>query len=567
MKSRGRDTIACLVLVTMVCPLLCVATASDTRDQLTVQHLFDANIPEIVDNRYFQPIGTTGPSSHRLSGTLHFTETRMTTRHPDSDWKGGGQTYFPAFSLEVISHEDHLIPLERGIILSGEIHQSFWNIIVSPGKIWRETGDNGYSRAALPFTLTDSYIGQTRNGVATFVFNNVEISPVAMQITQESAPVVDYVQTDFRASIPLDYEPEELPERERTIQEFQKELAAMMPTRPWSELPDAELTRSLFSLMVAPDAVSAGALIIDDVLYVQPVETRSAGAFPFPQAMRHGVFSVTKTLATSLSMLYVAERYGEQVFNTLITDYVPELASHPGWSGVTFEHALGMVTGVEAVDSGARMVPYLRARSAVQKLAAIRDFPDAPPRPGETFHYASTNTFVLSYALNQYVKAREGPDADYWTLVRQDVLEPMGIPHVPVSRTVEADGSLGVPQAGYGAYPTLGETARIAKLFRDEGVFEGRQLLHKGRVREAMHRTSRRGFDAGSGRRYLHAMWLLPIDTRSCGGIDVPTMSGLGGNLILFPPSGLIAIRFADADDYQPEPMVWAAEHYRSSCH
>jgi hypothetical protein len=59
----------------------------------------------------------------------------------------------------------------------------------------------------------------------------------------------------------------------------------------------------------------------------------------------------------------------------------------------------------------------------------------------------------------------------------------------------------------------------------------------------------------------------MAIIANSCGGIDVPTMSGLGGNLILFPPSGLIAIRFADADNYQPEPMVWAAEHYRSSCH
>jgi CubicO group peptidase (beta-lactamase class C family) len=489
----------------------------------------------------------------------------MTTSHPDTDWKGRGQTYFPEFTLDVTTHQDHLIPLERGIILSGEVNQSFWNIIVAPGKIWSEPGDNGYTRAALPFTLTDSYIGQARNGVATFVFNNLEVSPVAIQITQETAARVDYIQTEFRASVPLDYEPAELPEREQTIQTFQRELDARLPVRPWSDLPDAEMLQTLFNMLLMPDAISAAALIVDDVLYVQPVQTRAAGVFPYPQSMRHGVFSVTKTLAMSLSMLYAAERYGEQVFNTLITDYVPELASHPGWAGVTFEHALGMVTGVEAVDSGARMVPYLRARTALQKIAAISHFPDAPPRPGESFFYASTNTFVLSYALNQYVRAHEGPDADYWTLVKENVLEPMGIPYVPVSRTAESDGSLGVPQAGYGAYPTVEETAKIAKLFRDEGAFEGRQLLHRGKTREAMHRASRRGYDAGSGRDYLHAMWLLPVDTQRCD-IQVPTMSGLGGNLVLFLPSGLIAIRFADADNYEPEPMVYAAEAYRSSC-
>ena len=211
--------------------------------------------------------------------------------------------------MQVITHEGHLIPLERGIILSGEIQQSFWNIIVAPGKIWRETGDNGYSRAALPFTLTDSYIGQARNGVATFVFNDAEVSPVAIQITQETAPLVDYYQAEFRASIPVDYESAELPEREKYIQEFQEELAGQLAVQPWSELADADATRALFNLFLTQDDVSAAALIIDDVLYVQPVETRSAGPFPYPQSMRHGVFSVTKTLAMSLSMLYVAEIY------------------------------------------------------------------------------------------------------------------------------------------------------------------------------------------------------------------------------------------------------------------
>jgi hypothetical protein len=60
-------------------------------------------------------------------------------------------------------------------------------------------------------------------------------------------------------------------------------------------------------------------------------------------------------------------------------------------------------------------------------------------------------------------------------------------------------------------------------------------------------------------------MWLYGTESGGCR-FQVPAMSGLGGNLVLFLPSGLIAIRFTDADNYQITTMVNAAEHYRSSC-
>ena len=180
-------------------------------------------------------------------------------------------------------------------------------------------------------------------------------------------------------------------------------------------------------------------MVKDGVLYMPPVETRAAGAYPYPERMRHGVFSVTKTLVMGLSMFYAAEKYGEQVFDSLITDYAPVLADHPGWRGVTFEHALGMATGTHAEDEGPEAVPFILAKSAYEKLETIRALPDAPPAPGEVFDYASCHTFALSYALNQYVKSREGPQADYWQMVRDDVLHPLGIPHLPVTRTIESD--------------------------------------------------------------------------------------------------------------------------------
>ncbi|MCP4223945.1 MAG: hypothetical protein GY773_11425, partial [Actinomycetia bacterium] len=79
--------------------------------------------------------------------------------------------------------------------------------------------------------------------------------------------------------------------------------------------------------------LSAVALLMDGQLYQQEVATRS-GPHPWPQWMRHGVFSVTKTMGLGLSMLYLAQRYGDQVFEDLDHDGVFG-AGEPGVPGVT----------------------------------------------------------------------------------------------------------------------------------------------------------------------------------------------------------------------------------------
>ena len=57
----------------------------------------------------------------------------------------------------------------------------------------------------------------------------------------------------------------------------------------------------------------------------------------------------------ALALFYLAERYGENIFDEFVTNNVPALADHPAWQGVTFSHTLNMATGTEgseAVQSG-----------------------------------------------------------------------------------------------------------------------------------------------------------------------------------------------------------------------
>jgi hypothetical protein len=539
------------------------------RDLLNVDSLFGGPSPGVVHNAYFTSIGEARAPSHALCGTLHFAETAMATTHHDSDWMGSGQTLFPAFSLPVVARDGWLIPLERGLILSGHgaggTGRSAWNVIANPGRVWEEPADAGYSRAAFPFTFTDNYVGQARNGLATFVFDRTEVSPAAIQITQETAPNEEYLRVDFSALVPITWEPECPAGAEAAAAAFGRERGARLPLRPWSSLPDAGTSRATSRNGFADTDLSAVALLMEGQLYQQEVATRS-GPHPWPEWMRHGVYSVTKTMGLGLSMLYLAGRYGDGVFQERIVDHVPELAGHVGWQGVTFEHTLNMMTGVVGAERGAAITPYIRARSAAAKLAAIAPVPDDSAAPGTEFAYYSTHSFVLSQAMNNYVRAREGPTADYWTMVRQEVLERIGIPHLPISRSFETDGRLGTPIMGWGSYPDVDAAAKVAQLLQDEGAHGGRQLLSRVKTREALRRTGHPGHATGHpSERYLHSVWTVRTDTGSCT-IDVPVMSGYGGNHVMMLPSGLSVVRFMDAGDYEVRYATRAAEMYRSSC-
>jgi CubicO group peptidase (beta-lactamase class C family) len=534
------------------------------RDKLSLDDLMSGSFPEIVHNDYFMAVGSDAAAVHPFSGVIHFSETAMDTNHSTSTWAGGGMRIFPGFSVRMISYDEYLIPLNRGIIVSGDQQNSFWNIILSPGRIWQESGDNGYSRASFPFTFTDNYIGQARNGLATFVYNATDISDVAIQITQETSPVDDYEIANFKAMVPVEYDPRLFEDADRHILEFEKEMAARPPVRAWSDLPLGGFTAEFFRGGLPPDEVSMAALLLDGVLYVQPAYTRS-GPYPYPLEMRHGVFSCTKSLVMGLSMFFAAERYGEDMFYEKIVDYVPALADHPGWQGVTFEDTLCMVTGTQGGDEGDYIGPFILERSAEDKIAAVSELPDAVPAPGTVFNYASTNTFVISYALNQYVKAMEGPDADYWSMVKENVLRPLGIPHLPVALTIEGESKLGIPVGGWGSYPTVIEAVKIGQLLHDEGKLRRKQVLNEWRVKEALYRTFRSGYDAGTAyglpQEYLHSMWINNIGL-SIGVVTVPSMNGHGGNFVVIFPSGVIAIRFSDSNFYDISYMAAVAEFY-----
>ncbi|MCB1020453.1 MAG: serine hydrolase [Bryobacterales bacterium] len=521
---------------------------------MTVDQLTAPDVLPLLDMSFFARPDWARESVEPFSGTVRFGEAEMVA--PKTREAYPGEDLFPSFTVELSSHDQTLIPRRRGLIDTRPEGESYWDVFVGDGAVWREEGDGGWSRASLPLNLVARYVGEVRNCVATFVYREDAMSNVAVQCSQETA-VLDAQQLgDVRAMAPAAYEPRSLPDG--------KPEASRIPTAPLAEIDRERAVADHFDRTIWTNAsTSLGAVYLDGTLYVHPPRTRH-GVYPYPGAMRHGVFSVTKSMAGALAMFYFAERYGEEIFEARIADYVPAFADLREWQGVTFSQTLNMVTGVRSGED----LLYEPLELAPDKEAAIGNiaqFGDFPEAPGEKFNYATTNTFVLSYALENYVKEREDDGVHYWDLVRENVLDPIGAGDFGLLLTRDEDPSQRIPILGLGAYPNLDNAAKIARLLANEGEHEGRQLLSRRRVREALGRAGWEGYAAFEGLRYSHSFWLKIVRTGGCD-VRVAYMEGLGDNRVIFFPSGLISFQFTDELDKELDEMVRAVEGIRSSC-
>ncbi len=537
------------------------------RDQLTVDQLQKDSTPSLIDMSFFAKPEWAGEAAHNFSGSISFKDTELI--FPKERDPYSGENIFPEFTIAFVSHGVELIPTRKDKISTRKQSKSLWDVIVGTGAVWQEKEDGEWSRASFPLTLTDRYIGQARNCVATFVYKPQVMSNVYVQCSQETADLNDHQVGNIRVMLQTEYESGLNADSTQVIEQHKQFESQKLPVYPLSAIDTNNEIANYFEKSLHTNApTSVGAVLMDGKLYVHPPKTRH-GLYPYPNEMRHGVYSVTKSMAGALSLLYFAERYGEEIFDELITEYVPALADHPGWQGVTFSHALNMVTGTVGSEQSEHLFEILiKARTAEESIQNIATLGDASAAPGETFNYASTNLFVLSYALQNYVEEKEGKQTNYWDLVNENVLEPIGAEYFTVRQTLETHGSKGIPILAYGALPTLDEAAKIAFLLSNEGSYQGQQLLHKEKTREALGRTPWVGYITDNdyrGSRYRHSFWSKTIRSPKCD-VEVSYMLGYGGNYAWFFPSGVIAIRFMDEYDLDFRNLVRAVEKVRSSC-
>jgi hypothetical protein len=553
-----------------------VRSSGTTRDRILASELLATWTGDgPVHNDYFMPIGSTEPARHSLHGTLTIPALKLSSAH---DGCAGLASPSPAFTIEFFTHGDHLVPAIRTIIWSSD-HR--FGIVLSPGRIWSEPGDHDLSRASFPFAIVNPIDNGTLNGLATFLFDDARASNLRVQITQETMP---WARDDYWGQVPMTYAPTTIPDEARLRAQFETEERLESPIKPWFALPVGAPSPALdaFDGSAVPDDISVSGFVIDGVVYAKNCNTRT-GPYPYCRHMRHGVFSVTKSLGAAVALLRLAAKYGDGVFEEKIADHVRVTATHDGWKDVTFADALSMAVPIGDIgprrdwpdpapdENQPKMLAWLiKARTAQEKLDHGFNYGRYSWERGEVVRYNTIVTFTLAAAMDAYLKRKEGPNAHLWDMVTDEVYRPIGILHAPMMHTIEPDGNRGIPILGYGLTPTIDDLAKLVNLLQARGQHHGTQILSAAKIDEALRRTatglSTRVPSRFGDQRYHLSFWSLPYRTALGCNFHVPYMWGYGGNFVVLLPNGVSAFRFADGNIHDPETMILAGEAIRPFC-
>ena len=536
-------------------------------------------------NEHFMPAKDSRDALHVFSGTITIPEMPMQTAPVAIEpgiIHGKVTQLFPGVTLEFFSDGTHLVPAVRDLI-QPKNSKSFWQIQVEPGRVWSEPGDSGMSRASFPFMLTGDVEGDAYNGVATFLYDDSSISSLRYQVVQQSTPY--FIQTWFVAwgHGQVQYRPAEVAGRDQLTREFRQEMSDRVPVRPWSDLEKTYDPAWLadFDSSIDPALVTTSGLIIDGVVYTHPART-PYGDYPYPEEMRHGVWSVTKSELAMVAMLRMAQKYGDEIFALKIRDYLNVTADHDGWDEVTFGDALNMATGIGAgslnvepnnIDDGyiegdeESYNAWYLAPGRDAMLAEVFKRPKYPWGPGKYVRYCDRDTFTLSAAMDSLLKSREGADANLWDMMNEEVYKPIGIHHMSTKFTTEPDGSQGIPFLGWALFMTVDDIAKIALLLQNGGQHEGSQILSPGKLAEALYQTEIRGLPTGAKNEYgdnsYHmSFWHTPFVTESGLTTSVAEMHGWGGMLVALMPDGITGFRIGNGGTRSLE-MIRAANRIR----
>lgn len=499
----------------------------------------------------------------------------------DSEWK-----HLPEFSLQFVQSGSYLIPAVQGLVITGS---PAWNYIVGPGRVWREDRDEGYSRASFPFALVQRNQNCVHNGEMTFLFSNTKsprVSNVYYQIAQETCYPMKF---DIWGTAEASYTPAVVAGSDTLKNDHATEIRHRMATKPISALagdfPKSGVNLTTFSgAYKHPEDITTYGVAINGVNYTAGCRTRF-GEYAFCDDMRLPSYSIAKSLFAGVALMRLGQLYGTGVYNVLIKTFIPEKFISGNWDATTFNHASDMATGnynldgYEEDEDSAAMDPFLVDESYSSKLVDAFALKKSFAPPGTRWVYQSSATFILTQAMNSYLKQRQGNAADLFNLVRDDVYKRL---HVTVGglTTIRTDNSAtGAPSGYYGLFLSKDDVAKISSfLNKGDGVIDGAPVLEPTRLHEALFRSSNAaevgvpvlGSSAastlgqrqlGSGkpllsntRRYAHGFWGKYVTTAEFPEYGcnfwVSLMSGYGGNVVALLPNGATFYAFSDGREF-----------------
>ncbi len=544
--------------------------------------LADENFPTWISTENFVPPKGAKTVSEKFSGKLSFTTTEMNmkttpegklVRYPWAWWgifdfiakqdpKGAVPLFkldaklFPGLEVEFFTTENgDLVPVQRGIIRKPikDRTESFWELIVGPGKVWKVADKvekwKGWNKAAFPFSLVQSQEGEALLGLGFFYYQGKKVSKLFFQVSNDTAGGFIFWDDEWNVTgwgeAEIAFAAGTIKNESALQKAFKKEVANRLPMKPLPELGSDVLG---VGGDVDQNNVLTMAMVKDNVIYYSPIKT-PFGEYPYPDGMRVGVWSMSKSLVPGMAALRLAEKYGTDFLDTKIVDYFEENvefkyiddASKARWKMVTIGHALHMATGMGPVDydkNWAMESVNTYQWSYTYHLAdQIRYYFNQKPNPevdgpGKKFAYIDQDMWAATLAMERFLKKKEGPNATILNMLIEEVYKPIGVDHFALGTGYTKTNEPGFPYSAWGVLPTIDYLAKAGRLIANKGMSEdGKSILKKELIEDFFTNSE-----------YQLAFWKNTFENKDKKKFFIPRMSGAGGNYVFPMPNGLVGI-------------------------
>ena len=222
---------------------------------------------------------------------------------------------------------------------------------------------------------------------------------------------------------------------------------------------------------------------------------------------------VSHSMAKSIVSLAVGIALAEKKIASLddtVAKYVPKLAGN-AYGDTTIRNILRMSSGVafsEEYDGKDDLTRFARVRAVYDSIMALREFNTREAEQGTRFHYASSETVVLTVLL------REVTGVTLSEYLTPRLWQPMGA-EADATWITTADGT----EWGMGSFnATLHDYGRLGILLANEGAVGERQIVPKDYLLDATdwHRQPQ-AFGPRKATPYFgygYQFWLFPSEKR-----------------------------------------------------
>jgi len=462
-------------------------------------------------------------------------------------------TQLPPFSIGFVSDGADLIPLQRGPQRS---NHPYWEIITGPGLSWDMETDNGWSRAALPFSLKEKNQNCTHNGLLTFLYrSDGSTSRAAWQITSETCL---YFKVNLWGTVDIEYEPKDTPTSGELVADYRNEINRRLPLKPLSSLQQdyPALEPSAFRPPGIDDATVYG-LVIDGIHYRSDCATRY-GPYPFCEVLDLPSYSLAKSLFGSLAFQLLGNRWPE-FQTTPISKLIPECKTADNrWDDVTPYHLTNMTTGnydsqvVNVDDDAEKMLTFFVGETHDEKVRFSCEAWPRKAKPGTRWAYHTTDTYLLGVAMNNFLKQKLGSQTDiYRDLLYPELIKPLDLS--PSLRwTQRTYDKAAQPFTGYGMLFHADDIVRLARALNpDQSLSQYLDAVHFDGSRFHSDHTTQTMYDT-TGIAYSLGFWGINASAWiPCKDPTwIPFMSGYGGITVAMFPNGGVYYYFTDSNQH-----------------